>query len=204
MSDDEHSSTESAADIVASRKGHVDSHYCATSRLLPAYPPLRGKREADICVVGGGLAGLWSAYELARNGLKVALLESRRIGWGASGRNGGFVSAGFAESIFEVESALGLERARTLYRLSVAAVGRIRALLRDHGREDIVLGNGWLKLIRHNDINSLERQAERMARDYGQNYRLLARDEVEQLVTSERCRGALLDMTPFHIQPLDY
>jgi len=204
MSDDEHSSTESAADIVASRKGHVDSHYCATSRLLPAYPPLRGKREADICVVGGGLAGLWSAYELARNGLKVALLESRRIGWGASGRNGGFVSAGFAESIFEVESALGLERARTLYRLSVAAVGRIRALLRDHGREDIVLGNGWLKLIRHNDINSLERQAERMARDYGQNYRLLARDEVEQLVTSERYRGALLDMTPFHVQPLDY
>jgi glycine/D-amino acid oxidase-like deaminating enzyme len=204
MTDELQSSADPAADIAASRKGHIVSYYSATSRLLPVYEPLRGKRETEICVVGGGLAGLWTAYELARHGIRTVILESRRIGWGASGRNGGFVSAGFAESIFEVEKEVGLARAQAMYRLSVAAVGRIRALVRDRGREDIILGNGWLKLIRHNDINSLERNAERMARDYGQNYRLLARDEVQQLVASERYRGALLDMAPFHVHPLNY
>jgi glycine/D-amino acid oxidase-like deaminating enzyme len=79
--------------------------YEATARRGGAYPTLAGKIEAEVCVVGGGLAGLTAALELARRGVSVALLEAKRIAWGASGRNGGFVSDGFALGIISGLSA---------------------------------------------------------------------------------------------------
>jgi gamma-glutamylputrescine oxidase len=63
---------------------------------IPLHPPLHSRTETDICIIGGGLAGLTTAHHLARAGRKVVLVEARRVGWGASGRNGGFVSPGYS------------------------------------------------------------------------------------------------------------
>ena len=73
------------------------SWYAATRDFSPDRPPLSGRIEADVAIVGGGFAGLHTARLLVMRGLRVALVERRRIGWGASGRNGGFVGAGFAQ-----------------------------------------------------------------------------------------------------------
>src|SRR5258708_30026691 len=91
------------------------SWYAATRDSSPDRPSLSGKVEVDVAVVGGGFAGLHCARLLAMRGFKVVLVERRRIGWGASGRNGGFVSPGFAERSGALIDRMGLEHARRLY-----------------------------------------------------------------------------------------
>ncbi|MFZ1814138.1 MAG: FAD-binding oxidoreductase [Rhizobiaceae bacterium] len=189
-----------------SQSGHIDSHYSATAAHLPTFGQLASAKgtHAQVCIIGGGLAGLTAALELARAGRDVILLEGKRMGWAASGRNGGFVSGGFAESILTIEKRLGLDHARELYRLSVEGVGHIRNTIRENAREDIIGGQGWLKMIRHARVAELEQRAERMARDYGVQYTLLSQRELEPYVSSNSYHAGLLDMGPFHIQPLDY
>ena len=99
------------------------SWYAATRDSSPDRPPLAGKVEADVAVVGAGFAGLHTARLLATGGCKVVLVERRRIGWGASGRNGGFVSAGFAARSAALIDRLGLDHARRLYAQSQRAPG---------------------------------------------------------------------------------
>ena len=75
---------------------YPDSHYSRTRVPAPVRPPLEGAHEAEVCVIGAGLAGLTTALELQKRARATIVLERDRIGWGASGRNGGFVGAGFA------------------------------------------------------------------------------------------------------------
>src|ERR1700730_6972532 len=82
--------------------------------------------DVDICVVGAGLAGLTVAREAARRGWSVAVLEAERIAWNASGRNGGFVTPGFAERIETIAERVGLARAKALWALSAEGVEYIR------------------------------------------------------------------------------
>ena len=77
---------------------HIDSHYSRTGHQSDGFSALEGEVEAEVCVIGGGLAGLNTALGLAERGHQVVLLEGKRIGWGASGRNGGFVVPGYALS----------------------------------------------------------------------------------------------------------
>jgi gamma-glutamylputrescine oxidase len=185
--------------------GHLPTHYSTTARHLPYFPPAEGRSDCDVCVIGGGLAGITTALLLARRGRSVTLLESNRIAWAASGRNGGFVAAGFAESIFEIERRLGLHHAQQLFRLSVEGVGIVRKLLREAAQPEAILGGtGYLRLIRHGDVSALERSGERMARDYAHFQTFLSRREVGEQLASKRYAAGLLDMNAFHIQPLEY
>jgi gamma-glutamylputrescine oxidase len=185
--------------------GHWPTHYSTTARHLRYFPPAEGRSHCDVCVIGGGLAGITTALLLARRGRSVTLLESNRIAWAASGRNGGFVAAGFAESIFEIERRLGLQQAQELFRLSVEGVGIVRKLLREAAKPEVILGGtGYLRLIRHSDVSALERSGERMARDYAHFQTFLSRREVGEQVASKRYCAGLVDMNAFHIQPLEY
>lgn len=91
------------------------SWYAATRDASADRPRLAARIEADVAIVGGGFAGLHSARLLALQGRRVALVERRRIGWGASGRNGGFVGPGYAEKSGALIDRLGLDHARKLY-----------------------------------------------------------------------------------------
>lgn len=190
--------------IVAGAVGHIASHYSHTAATLTYYPPLEEDRDCSICVIGGGLAGLAATLRLAQAGHDVILLEARRLAWAASGRNGGFVSPGFAESIFNIERRFGLAHTRELYRASVEGVGAIRNLIRASGRHEIIGGHGWLKMIRHGRTDELERRAERMARDYNANLQFVDRGGLQEYVSTEIYHAGLLDMAPFHIQPLEF
>ena len=103
-----------------------NSYYAASANEQPHYPKLESDIEVDVCVVGGGFAGLSSAIELADKGYKVAVLEANYIGFGASGRNGGQLIAGLACEQDVIESALGLTAAKQVWNMTIEALDLVR------------------------------------------------------------------------------
>jgi gamma-glutamylputrescine oxidase len=97
----------------------TNSYYAATAPRGPARAALESNLDCDVAVVGGGLAGLSAAIELADRGFRVVVLEAQRVGWGASGRNGGQVIAGFACDTSVIEGQLGLAAARRAWDMTI-------------------------------------------------------------------------------------
>lgn len=145
---------------------YIDSYYSATLPDRPARSAPRENLETQTCVIGGGLAGLTAARELARCGREVVLLEARRVGWGASGRNGGSVGPGFAQGLTALERRLGKDHARELHALSASGAAYIEATITEAGADDIIEGRGSLRLIRHGDISGLRASRDRLEADY--------------------------------------
>src|SRR5438128_11342775 len=107
------------------------SWYAATMVAAPERVPLVYELDVDVCVIGGGLAGLTTARELARRGWSVAVLEGRRIAWNASGRNTGFVLPGFAAEEEAIIERVGVEHAKALWALSEQGAEYVRATIRE-------------------------------------------------------------------------
>ena len=103
--------------------GITESYYEATVSRPARAPPLRESIDVDVGVVGGGYAGISGALELAERGYSVALLEAQRLGWGASGRNGGQVLVGLgSEGECAIEEQLSVEWAKRAWNISVEGV----------------------------------------------------------------------------------
>lgn len=177
--------------------------YEATARRGPARAALSGRTGADVCVVGGGLAGLTTALELARRGTSVVLLEARRIAWAASGRNGGFVSNGFAEGVDRIAARAGKEAAQALYTLSCFGTEYVRREIAE-GEPSIKMGEGWLGAIRHDNAAGKRASVAALARDYGQEMQFLDVAEVRAKLDTSRYFQGSYDPTAFHMHPLRY
>src|SRR3984893_13262047 len=113
-----------------------DTWYAATMVDAPPRPPLGAEVDAEVCVIGGGLAGLTVARELARTGWSVVLLEAGRIAAQASGRNTGFVLPGFAADAEKLIGRIGFERTKSLWALSQAGLDYVRNAVREEGGID--------------------------------------------------------------------
>ncbi len=183
---------------------HIDSFYAATMTDAPPRPPLDGDVEAEVCVIGGGLAGLTVARELAGGGKAVVLVESRGVGWAASGRNGGFVSPGYAEGIDAIERKLGYEHARALWDLSVEGVEYVRRTIEELKPAGVSPVPGWLKVIRYSDPDGLRRRADVMATRYGHPREYWPTERVRETLRTKTYFQGLHDTTAFHIHPLNY
>ena len=133
----------------------------------PTYAPLAHDLDVDVCVIGGGLAGITVARELARRGWSVAVLEAKRIAWNASGRNGGFVLPGFAEDLDAIIDRVGLSHAKQLWALSVNGVEYVRAALSELRMPGIDSGQGFLKVSLRNNREQLQRRSPRLLRGHG-------------------------------------
>ncbi len=164
-------------------------------------PP--GQSDFDVCVVGGGLAGLTTALELAQKGLRVALVEARLVGMGASGRNGGFVFNGFALDIAEVTRHVGAEAAKNLYALSKLGTAYVRKEIASSD-PGIKMGDGLLVSVRHDDGGELQRHGDSLARELGETAEYLTTAETRRRLSSVRYHGALYFPQAFHIHPLRY
>ena len=112
--------------------GHPDSYYVATANGLIERPVLEENLAADVCVIGGGFTGLSAALNLAEMGKSVVLLEAERIGFGASGRNGGLVGSGQRKDVLEMEEAFGLDRSRQFWKFAELAKDEIRQRVEKH------------------------------------------------------------------------
>lgn len=183
---------------------HAPSYYAATANLDLDFPPLEGEVQADVCVVGGGFSGLNTALELAERGARVVLLEARRIGWGASGRNGGQLIRGVGHDVEQFESVVGAEGVRELKRLGFEAVDRVRQRIARHGI-DCSLTWGFADLAnkpRHWQ-HLQEEHAALQALGYPHPLRLVPKARLAEVVGSERYQGALIDEGSGHLHPLN-
>jgi glycine/D-amino acid oxidase-like deaminating enzyme len=169
------------------------------------YPSLNGARECAVCVIGAGFAGLGTALSLLERGVKdVVVLEAGEVGFGASGRNGGFVFGGFSLEASSLLGKAGRERGRELYRLTLDAVQLIRARIARYGidcdaREAGVILANWF-----DDNRVLDARQRFMAEHLGVEWKRLARSELADMLSTKRYHGGLLEEDAFHFHPLKY
>jgi gamma-glutamylputrescine oxidase len=160
---------------------------------------------ADVCVVGGGIAGCSTALNLAERGYRVVLLEGKRVGWGASGRSGGQAIFGFAAGQDTLIAQVGREMARRMFDVSVEALDVLKSRVARHGI-DCDLNWGQMHVaIKPRHVTELQAWREELERDYGYaSPRWLDRRELREILATERYLGGLLDPRSGHLHPLNY
>ncbi|NIB39427.1 FAD-binding oxidoreductase [Pseudomaricurvus alkylphenolicus] len=184
---------------------HVDSYYAASANALRDFPALEGEVDADVCVIGGGYTGLSSALHLAERGYKVVLLEAERVGWGASGRNGGHVGTGQRLDQHSLEAKVGREKARMMWDLSLEAVQTVKDLIEKH-QIQCDLKPGILHTAHKASLrDEYLQEAEFLQKNYDYDaIRFVDKDEVRQLVGSDNYHCGTLDSFSCHLHPLNF
>lgn len=183
---------------------HAASYYAASVNRSFEAPPLAGDCRADVCIVGGGFTGLNTALELAERGLSVVLLEARRIGWGASGRNGGQLIRGVGHDVEQFRPVLGAEGVDELKRLGFLAVDLVRQRIARHAIAcDLTWGYCDLATKpRHlEDFDADLADLQRLG--YPHPLRRVARAELGEVIGSARYLGGLVDLGSGHLHPLN-
>lgn len=181
-----------------------DSYYAATARRESAFPALQGEVRCDVAVVGGGLAGLSAAIELAGRGYDVALVEARQVGWGASGRNGGQAIAGLACEHDVIEAQLGDDAARQVWDMTLEALGLIDERVRRFGI-DCDWRRGYLGLaVSPRKARALRGWRDRMQARYGYDTHWIEPGEMRRWIASDRFHAGLHDPLGGHLHPLKY
>jgi len=177
--------------------------YNATANSPSPRPRLAGSQKAEVCVVGAGLAGLTTALELSRHGKSVVLVEGETIASGASGRNGGFVTAGFAEDIPRLIQRVGLEQARALYVLSRAGVEYVREQI-EVLDPTVQAGKGFLSVQRYADEDRCRGYVQLLRDEVGHDLEFWPAGKIREALRTERYFSAVYDPDAFHIHPLNY
>ena len=138
---------------------YLDTYYTRSLAEKSLRPSLAGDLKADVAIVGGGLAGLTAGLELARAGRSVIIVESKLVGWGASGRNGGFVGPGYATSLANIARMVGEQKAHVLYRMSIEGVRIVEENLKNLPDSDNPKVNGKISVLRYHDPDRLMRRS---------------------------------------------
>jgi gamma-glutamylputrescine oxidase len=184
---------------------YPNSYYHASCNRNLELTPLDGSRRADVCIIGGGYTGLSSALHLAERGYDVVLLEARKPGWGASGRNGGQLCSGQRKDQVELTKMVGADAARELWILAEAAKDLAKDLIAKH-QIDCDLKPGIAHANHKPGYAGESRKYVDFLRqqyDY-QQIEYLERDAMAELVGSDTYHGGSLDMGAAHLHPLNY
>lgn len=180
------------------------SYYAAQTSLLPPFPKAEGDIACDVCVIGAGFTGLSTAYHLALRGYDVVVLDAQRVGFGASGRNGGQVSMGQRRDQDDLEAMVGTEHARALWNIGAQAVELVKDLCRkDEVRTDFTPGIVHA-VHRPRDHRHNISFVDHMHRHYDYDLiSVLSPAECRAVVNSPAYHGGTLDMGSGHVNPLE-
>jgi glycine/D-amino acid oxidase-like deaminating enzyme len=178
------------------------SLFAETAILPPPRAPLTLDADVDVCVIGGGLAGLTTAREVARRGWSVIVLEANRIAWNASGRNTGFVLPGFGQSPDVIVERVGLDHARALWALSKAGLDYVRLTMQEHDIQPDV-SDGWLAVSKTDRPEAIQSEAD-LLRNLGSDVDLLPTEQIRELLKTPHYFQAIGFPEAFNIHPLNY
>ncbi|MES3708662.1 FAD-binding oxidoreductase [Pseudomonas putida] len=189
---------------MANNEQHAASYYAASARLSVQYPSLEGDEVADVCVVGGGLTGVNTALELAERGLSVVLLEGRRIGWGASGRNGGQLIRGIGHDVSGFSRYVGEDGIKLIKQAGVDSVALVANRIAKY-EINCDLRWGFCELANTPAQYEAFRSEldELSSLNYPHQTYLVDASRIREVVASDLYAGGMVDMGSGHLHPLD-
>jgi glycine/D-amino acid oxidase-like deaminating enzyme len=184
-------------------EAHTGSYYAATVNQETDYPTLQGDQSADVCVIGAGFTGISTALHLAERGYKVCVVEANRVGWGASGRNGGQIIGGIAGEN-HIAKHYGRDVEEVFGELRWAGHDIIRERVRKYNIQ-CDLKWGYLDVaIKKRHMRDIGDDYERLtAANFPHEVRILSGDETSDLIGTDVYIGALLNRGNGHLHPLN-
>ena len=184
-------------------QAHTGSYYAATANHATDFAPLLGSQNADVCVIGAGFTGISTALHLAERGYNVHAVEANKVGWGASGRNGGQMISGISGRK-NIANKLGEDTNEVLRGLRWAGHEIIRERVETYNIQ-CDLKFGYLDAaIKERHVRDLEADYEQLQKDnFPHEFRLLSGDETSEFIGTGAYIGALLNMANGHLHPLN-
>ncbi len=175
----------------------VDMPRTNSSRSLP--------EKIDVVVVGAGFTGLSAARELARKGVRVAVLDAENIGWGASSRNGGMVLTGLKLGVNELIQRYGREKTQAMYTASLASIDLVEEIIREENIACDFARSGHLEVAcKQKHFDAFARQAEVIAREFNHRLRIIPRDSLGTEIGSDIYYGGMVDEISAGVNPARY
>jgi len=182
---------------------HTDSYYAASANPAPVRAELLGDNQIDVCIIGAGYSGLSTGLHLVEKGFKVAIVEGARVGWGASGRNGGQIVNGLNASLQTIKKRYGQDTATFVAGLVQEGGEIIRERVKTYDIQcDLKEKNIFAGLTKAH-MNELEERMQLWA-GYGiKNQEMLDKNQLREHVNSDLYEGALIDHSGGHMHPLN-
>ncbi|MFM0169935.1 NAD(P)/FAD-dependent oxidoreductase [Paraburkholderia sediminicola] len=188
-----------------SNQPHVASYYAATANDTTRHPALDETISADVCVIGAGLTGISAALNLAERGHSVVVLEASKVGWAASGRNGGQLIGGFACDIDTFAKYLPADDVKRVWDMGIETLDIVKERVAKH-QIDCDLTIGYLTAAnKPRDTDALQKWRDEAQRRFGYDrFSYVDADGVGNYVQSQRYLGGLFDADSGHLHPLNY
>lgn len=181
-----------------------NSYYAATANGWETQPAFADEGEYEVAVIGGGFTGLSAALACAEKGLKVALLEAKTIGFGASGRNGGQLIPGLRWSMREIDEEFGRERSQAIFDLAYGAVDRVKGRIAKHGIQCDLKAGHLEAAYKPAHFDAMRRDAEFLAKEFGWESETVQPRDVGQYINGGGYHGGIYDREGGHFHPLNY
>ncbi|BCL76683.1 hypothetical protein JHS3_24190 [Jeongeupia sp. HS-3] len=182
---------------------HASSYYAATTNSQPARPVLAEHLDVDVCIIGAGYTGLSAGLHLTEAGFKVVIVEAARVGWGASGRNGGQIVNSYSRDLDVIEARYGADTAGALGAMAFEGGRIIRERIARYSIDCVLKNGGVFAAITPGHFTHLQKQKALWERYGHTQLQLLDANATRQIVASDRYHGALLDMSAGHLHPLN-
>lgn len=183
---------------------HASSYYAASTNDKVERPSLESSIETDVCIIGAGYTGLSSALHLLESGMKVVVLEAARIGWGASGRNGGQIVNSFSRDIDSIEKVVGKERAKLFGQMAFEGGRIIRERIKKYNIDCDLKDGGVFAALNSKQMKHLDAQKALWERHgHTGHLEMLDTQGIGKVVDTDIYVGGLLDKSGGHIHPLN-
>ena len=185
------------------RQEHTNSYYAATANEQTGFPVLEGEHSVDVCIVGGGFTGVATALTLAERGYSVAVVEANRVGWGASGRNGGQLINGVG-GLSKIEKRHGSAVSDLVWDMRWRGISIVRERIDKYGI-DCDLKDGFVEVARKpSQLADVEEAAEEFAkRDFPYRYEVWDREKTREKLGTDAFHGAFASFRDGHLHPLN-
>jgi len=184
-------------------KDHPASYYAATANSANARPELQENKQVDVCIIGAGYTGLSTALFLLEHGFSVAVLEAARVGFGASGRNGGQIVNSYSRDLDSIERSVSDSAAKLIGEMAFEGGQIIRDRVARYGIECDLKDGGVFAALNPKQMRHLEDQKALWERYGYQHLELLDNQHIRQVVACDRYVGGMLDKQGGHIHPLN-
>ncbi|PQO97106.1 FAD-binding oxidoreductase [Pseudomonas frederiksbergensis] len=185
------------------KQQHVNSYYAATRNEAIDFPTLEEAVDCDVCIIGAGYTGLSSALFLTEAGYKVTVLEAAKVGFGASGRNGGQLVNSYSRDVDVIEERYGDKTAEVLGSMIFEGADIIRSRIKEYDIKCDYRPGGIFAALNKKQLNGLAEQKRNWERYGNNNLKMLDASDIQREVGCDNYVGGLLDMQGGHIHPLN-